>query len=323
LPHTRVFISSTYYDLKHVRASLDGFVRAIGFEPILSEKGNIAYLPTIPLDESCYREVQTADLFVLIIGGRYGAAASDQGAPTEGFHERYESITKREYETALERNIPIYTLVEKAVHLEYRTFLANRENQTVRYAHADSENVFLLLEEILELHRNNPIYAFDDFADVERWLKEQWSGLIHDLLRGQSERSELRTLRSQVSELRQVAQTLKIYLEQVIRTVDPGGKGSEGVIEAEDQRLRQVEDVTYATSGLMRYLLATSGLDETDLAQMIAAAASSLDLIRSIAQASGDADALARQLEPLATNPAFLLDINGLRAISGLTPLSE
>jgi hypothetical protein len=44
----RVFVSSTYYDLKHVRSSLDLFVESLGFEPVLSEKGNIAYSPDSP-----------------------------------------------------------------------------------------------------------------------------------------------------------------------------------------------------------------------------------------------------------------------------------
>src|SRR5438093_238752 len=45
----RIFISSTYYDLKHIRDSLAVFVDRLGFEPILSEKGNIADLADRPL----------------------------------------------------------------------------------------------------------------------------------------------------------------------------------------------------------------------------------------------------------------------------------
>jgi len=36
----RIFVSSTYYDLKHVRSSLEAFIERLGYEPILSEKGH-------------------------------------------------------------------------------------------------------------------------------------------------------------------------------------------------------------------------------------------------------------------------------------------
>ena len=101
----RVFVSSTYYDLKHIRASLDNFIESLGFEPVLSEKGDIAYTSEVSIDESCYREAGSADIFVLIIGGRYGSEASDQEKKKdEDFYDRYESITKREYKNAISRD---------------------------------------------------------------------------------------------------------------------------------------------------------------------------------------------------------------------------
>ena len=84
----QIFISSTFYDLWHLRASLEGFVERLGYDPVLSEKGKIAYDPELPLDESCYREASASDLFVLIVGGRYGSAASDESL--EGKPEFYD-----------------------------------------------------------------------------------------------------------------------------------------------------------------------------------------------------------------------------------------
>ena len=125
----RVFVSSTFYDLKHVRSSLEAFILSLGYEPILSEKGSIAYSPDVPLDESCYREAKSCDIFVIVIGGRYGSEASGEpSSPDRAFHERYESITRKEYESAVERDIPTYVLVEKSVYVEYETFKRNRDN---------------------------------------------------------------------------------------------------------------------------------------------------------------------------------------------------
>src|SRR6476661_774651 len=98
----RIFISSTHFDLKHIRSSLDLFIDSLGFESILSEKGDIAYSPDLPLDESCYREVESIDIFVLLIGGRYGSeVSSTHEFDASNFMVRYESITKKEYETAV------------------------------------------------------------------------------------------------------------------------------------------------------------------------------------------------------------------------------
>ena len=123
----RIFISSTYYDLKHIRSSLENFIDSLGFEAILSEKGDIAYLPEVPLDESCYREAANADIFIIIIGGRYGTEkSSSKNDFSKEFSDRYESITKKEYFSAVERDIPTYILIEKTVYSDFETFLKNK-----------------------------------------------------------------------------------------------------------------------------------------------------------------------------------------------------
>jgi hypothetical protein len=146
----RVFVSSTYYDLKHLRSSLENFIESIGYEAILSEKGDIAYAPDSALDESCYREVRNADIFVIIIGGRYGSEKSEGKTDVpKGFYDNYDSITKQEYMSAVAQDIPIYILIEKPVYSDFETYLRNKSNKTISYAHVDSVNIFHLIEEFL------------------------------------------------------------------------------------------------------------------------------------------------------------------------------
>ena len=69
----RVFISSTYFDLKSVRADLEHFVREQGFDPVLHERGSIPYGSTEALEKYCYRESENCDILVSIVGGRFGS----------------------------------------------------------------------------------------------------------------------------------------------------------------------------------------------------------------------------------------------------------
>src|ERR1035441_9563184 len=181
----KVFISSTYYDLRHVRTALEGFIVSLGYEPILSEKGHIAYAPDRPLDESCYEEVKRVNIYLLIIGGRYGTEASSKQnskSSDREFYSRYDSITKKEYLTAVSSNIPIYILIDVNVYAEYQTFLKNKSRKNFDYAHVDSVNIFHLIEEILQQKKNNPVQAFANIDEITKWLKEQWAGLFADLI---------------------------------------------------------------------------------------------------------------------------------------------
>lgn len=235
----RVFISSTYYDLKHIRSSMENFIESLGYEPILSEKGAIAYNPDIPLDESCYREAENSDVFVIIIGGRYGSPTSEtKEINREDFHERYESVTKMEYQSALKKDIPLYILIDKSVKAEYETFKKNIGNETVKYAHVDSINIFHFIDQIFKQNRNNPVKEFDKHNDIEDWLKNQWAGLFQELIRTRNNQAELSSLTSQVTELSNLNSTLKRYLEELI-TSDPESKGKE-IIEEEEERLKDL-----------------------------------------------------------------------------------
>lgn len=231
----RVFIGSTHDDLRHVRSWLEKFIESLGYEAILSESGRIAYRPDIALDRSCYLAVESADLFVLIIGGRYGSEAAGAPPRTRQFSERYTSITHQEYRTAVTANLPIYVLVDRMVYAEFQTFGRNRENPTVTYAHVDSINVFELIEDVRS--RSLPLFQYDRPEDIEKWLREQWSGLFHELLRGISTREQLASLADQVAAMTEVNATLKNYVEQLFRHLAPTRSGE--VIEGELARLAE------------------------------------------------------------------------------------
>jgi hypothetical protein len=254
----RVFISSTHYDLKHLRSSIENFVEQLGYEPVLSEKDSIAYMPDAPLDESCYREAKNCDIFVLIVGGRYGSPTSSHKRAklsASDFYERYESITRREFESAAERDVPIYILIDSAVDAEYQTYLKNKDNQSIRYAHVDSVNIFHFIESIRERQKNNPIKLFSRYAEIETWLREQWAGTFRELIQRASTTNRIQDIDSKVAALTETAETLKRYLEQVVAKVSPGKDEAVQLIKEENERLREAKnDAEFRSFGYVRHL---------------------------------------------------------------------
>src|SRR5437763_1810303 len=100
-----VFVSSTCYDLKQVRADMFQFLDSLGFEPVLSEYNSFPIQPEANTIENCLVVVNAkADILVLIIGGRYGSAADDG-----------RSVTNREYLSARAKGIPVYVFVQRSV----------------------------------------------------------------------------------------------------------------------------------------------------------------------------------------------------------------
>ncbi len=100
-----MFVSSTCYDLREVRADLKVFIESLGLHPCISEYDSFPIDPSVTSVENCLQVVQkNADLFLLIVGGRYGS-----------IHEQGKSVTNMEYLQAQAKGIPIYVFIEKSV----------------------------------------------------------------------------------------------------------------------------------------------------------------------------------------------------------------
>ena len=169
----RVFISSTFYDLRHVRADLERAIKDTGYDPVLNEQGTIPFGVDESLEEACYQEVGISDIIVALVGGRYGAEATDLPY----------SITQQEIKTALKAGKPVFVFVDRSVLSEYETYKTNIEVKGVRYRFVDDIRIYRFLDEIFALPNNNPITPFETSHDIISYLKEQWAGLFQRLLR--------------------------------------------------------------------------------------------------------------------------------------------
>ncbi|KXX66919.1 DUF4062 domain-containing protein, partial [Flammeovirga sp. SJP92] len=255
----RVFISSTYYDLKHIRKGLQEFINSLGYDSILFENGDIPFIHNEPLDKSCYKEVELSQILVLIIGGRYGSPSSDEyeklsQTELDKHYKHYNSITKLEYETAKRKDIPIYIFIEKGVSSEYATYKKNKGNQGIEYAHVDNIQVFELIESIYTQHRNNLCRDFENIEDITRWLRDQWAGLFATLLQNQTEQKDIKSLESQVERLNTTINGLKTYSESIMRTSN--SEDFESIIKKTNENIRFKNiEIALRDSVLFRHLI--------------------------------------------------------------------
>ena len=216
----RIFISSTFYDLKYVREDLANFVRAYDYEPVLFEDGDIGYTPGRSLDKSCYESMRNSDMVILIIGGEYGSAAS--GEEKDDFKE-YMSVTRNEFRTAIEAGIPIFAMIDKKVMTEYGVYEANydsieKENHGMKFPTTKNINVFRFIKEIKGIV-TLPIQEFEKSSDIKGFISKQWADMFKNYLSSLRTERENRKIESSVNEMNNLIQKMNIMLDSVGKNV--------------------------------------------------------------------------------------------------------
>lgn len=220
----RVFISSTYYDLKYVRENLERVLLELNFEPVLFESNKVTFEHNKPLDQSCFNEVKTCHMMILIIGGRYGSIISDENSQAEKdiYDREYISITRREFETATQNNIPIYILIDKSVYSDYHNYKLNKsfyekavKDEGFKFYSVDSINVFRFIESL----GNKAIKGFEKNDEIEQYLKDQISGLFYLYLESLKSGSKQNEIYDTVTELKNIVASMNQMVNAVGKSV--------------------------------------------------------------------------------------------------------
>ena len=198
----KVFVSSTCYDLAEERSQLERFIYSYGFQPILSEYSGVYYDPDEHTHEACVSEVKNADIFILIISGRFG------GQHIDG---KGESITQAEYNEARKLNIPIFAFVKSDVlqaQLYYKENLrANDETFARKITYpaiskqSDAEKIFSFISQVQKSQVNNALESYISFVDIENHLKKQWAGMFHKFLQRRKELSVVENISKSLEKL--------------------------------------------------------------------------------------------------------------------------
>ena len=180
----RVFVSSTYYDLRHVRDDIEIFLKGLGYVPVMHDKGNVTYTQgDVSLEQACYNELATCDIVVCIIGGKFGTQSSGSDF----------SITMEELQEAIHRRKIIYIYILKYVHAENYTYIANKDTGSFNPYHVDDIRIHEFIEKIKNVLKNAPILPFESVSDITSNLRQQFAGMFQHLLTKEATATETKT----------------------------------------------------------------------------------------------------------------------------------
>jgi hypothetical protein len=193
-----VFVSSTITDFHHLRDAIRDTINELGYNPIMSEYGDVGYHPSLSAEDSCYSTMQDCQLAIILIGKRYGDIS------TNGL-----SVTHNEFRTARSRKIPVICLVERETIAFKRIYDANISNDPIpSFPGMDvPQKTFEFINEFINSDVNNGFLEFGNVSEVRSHLKKQLAHLFGELLRSrfdplkveiQDVLSEIKTLRHEL-----------------------------------------------------------------------------------------------------------------------------
>jgi hypothetical protein len=165
--------------LSQIRADLERAINRLGLDAVISESIAFPVNPSATVIENCIRVVKDrADIFVLIIGARYGSVT-----------ETGRSVTNLEYLEAKAKGIPIYVFVSKRVLHALPLWKANPEGDFTSVV--DTAQLFQFIENVRDT-KEHWMFEFEEAAHIEETLQKQFAYLFMESL----------ALRARVKDLR-------------------------------------------------------------------------------------------------------------------------
>ena len=176
----RIFISSTYSDLKDVREELSRFIREFGYIPVTFERDGVPFQPDKLIEESCYDEIRTCTMMLLVLRWKTGSISHIM-KHNDSFKGKI-SVTRGEYLTAKEIGIPILIFIDKSSYDEYHTWVKSGRNKSFQFNYLENISLAYFIDEIYHDKSFRYLHSYQDIREIEEKLKRQWAGLFHKYL---------------------------------------------------------------------------------------------------------------------------------------------
>jgi len=193
-----IFISSTVKDLHYLRDAVRDIVNQLGYNPVMSEYGEIGYLPSMTAEDSCYYRIKECQLVILIIGKRYSSPSLNG-----------QSVTENEYESTVQNKKPIITIVDEEVLSFKKVFELESNDKKPNFPDMDNpKQTFKFINKINSSPLNNGLLPFGNVEEAQSLIKKQLALLFGFLLE-----EKFDNLKSDISDVLSEIKTLRHIIE--------------------------------------------------------------------------------------------------------------
>lgn len=267
----RIFVSSTCYDLQEVRGNLRDFIHGFGYEPIMSDFGDIFYDFNTHVQESCVEAIKQSDMYILIIGDNYGSTFHTNEKKQ---NEIPESVTLTEFKRALELEKAKIIFINKFVKHDYENYSNYLKEKYREYFNENSiedkdinteknkikievdksypfpkksyKYIFYFLDKIYELRTNNAFFPFESSQDIKENLKKQWAGFLQERLKRREEsnsfeKMEIKKMSDKLTKIERFLEDLNI--QELLNTKKELSEGSSVLLS--DSQFEEKQKMLY------------------------------------------------------------------------------
>lgn len=231
----RVFVSSTYYDLKQYRSNIAEFIHGLGYEPIMHERQGVAYTQEHALETDCYHELASCDIAVCIIGNHFGSKSLENDL----------SVTMNEIKSAIKQKIKVYIFIANDVYTENRTYLLNKDTGSFKSAFVDDIKIHEFIAELKDSVRNHFIAPFETTDQIISTLRAQFAGLLQNLLQREASMTDAKT----AYDLQQSADSMKAILADFV--------------QEKEEFFKKFDSSIYTTNWTLRHIKKHLGLEKS------------------------------------------------------------
>lgn len=187
--NTKIFISSTCFDLDQVRENLKITLEDVGHLPVLSEYPNFPVNPAKSAIQNCKENVKkNCDLFVLIVGNESGSIDKDSG----------KSIVNLEFDVAQRKNIDTFIFIKKSI---FELIPLWKDNPNADFSKI--VNSTQVIEFVDKLKNYQWVFTYNRASDIENILKNQLSVYLKNLIE-EKKKGTLTPLPEFINELEKV-----------------------------------------------------------------------------------------------------------------------